>query len=65
MSEINDLSKKIDYNNLTYYFKDNGISPINVIGFKTSLHLYWDIFNDNIKAAKVEEYQKQFKSNIN
>ena len=43
MSEIKDLSRQIDHNNLTYYFKSKGISPINFIGFKAPMHLYRDI----------------------
>ena len=29
MDEIQNISREINYNNLTYYFKDPGISPIN------------------------------------
>ena len=65
MIERKDLSWQIDINNLTYYFKNKSISPINVIGSKAPLHLYKDIFNGNIKLAKVEEDQKQFKSDLN
>ena len=65
MSEIKDLSKQIDLNNLTYFFKDKSVSPINVIGFKAPLHLCRDIFNGNIKVAKVEEDRKQFKLDLN
>ena len=62
MSEIKDLSKQIDLNNLTYFFKDKSISPINVIGFKAPLHLHRDIFNGNTELAKAEEDQEQFES---
>ena len=65
MIEIKDLSIQIDINNLTYYFKNKSISPINVIGSKAPLHLYKDMFNGNIKLVKVEEDQKQFKSDLN
>ena len=61
MSEIKSLNKKIDHNNLTYYFKDKSISLINFIGFKVPLHLYRDIFNGNIELVKPEEDQEQFK----
>ena len=63
--EIKYLSKQIDHNNLTYYFKDKSNSPINFIGFKAPLHLYRDIFDGNIILAKAEEDQKQFKSDLN
>ena len=65
MSETNDLSKQIDLNNLTYYFRDKIISPINFIGFKAPLHLYRDIRDGNIKLAKAKEDQNQFKLTLN
>ena len=65
MNEIKDSSKQIDLNNLTCYFKNKSISPINVIGFKVPLHLYGDIFDGNIELAKAEEDQKQFKLDLN
>ena len=34
LNEIQEISKKIDYNNLTYYFKDPRSSSINFIKFK-------------------------------
>ena len=36
-----------------------------MIGFKAPLHLYRDILNSNIKVAKVQEDQKQFKLELN
>ena len=65
MSEIKDLSRQIDLNNLTYYFKNKSVSPINFTGFKASLHLYRDIFDGNIELEKAEEDQKQFKLDLN
>ena len=37
--EIRDSTKTIDFNNLTYNFKDPNIAPINFIGFKGPLHI--------------------------
>ena len=34
LNEIQETSKKIDFSNLTYYFKTSGIFPINFIKFK-------------------------------
>ena len=65
MSEIKNLTRQIDLNNSTYYFKDKSIIPINFIGFKSPLHLYRDIFDGNIELAKAEEDQKQFKLDLN
>ena len=63
--EIKYLSKQIDHNNLTYYFKDKSNSPINFTGFKAPLHLYRDILNGKIELTKAEEDQEQFKLDLN
>ena len=34
LNEMQEISKKIDFKNLTYYFKTSSISPINFIKFK-------------------------------
>ena len=34
LNEIKEISKKMDFNYLTYYFKTSGLSPINFIKFK-------------------------------
>ena len=34
LNEIKEISKKMDFNYLTYYFKTSGVSPINFIKFK-------------------------------
>ena len=65
MTKINDLSRKIDLNNLIYYFKNKSISLINFIGRKGPLHLYRYIFDGNIKLAKSEKDLKLFKLNLN
>ena len=65
MSEINNLGRQTDLNNLTYYFQDKIVSPVNFIGFKAPLHLYRDTFDVNIELAKAEEEQKQFKIDLN
>ena len=40
MREIKHLSRQINFNNLTYYFKNKSVNPINFIGFKAPLHIY-------------------------
>ena len=35
--------KKNDFNKLTYYYKIPGLAPLNVIGFKGTLHIYSEI----------------------
>ena len=42
MKEIQDLKKKIDFNNLTYHYKDKTAQK-NFIGFKDPLDFYKNI----------------------
>ena len=52
MSEIKNLSKQIDFNNLTYYLKNKSISPMNFIDFKAPLHLHKNMHNVDTSIAK-------------
>ena len=61
MGQMYDLSKEIDFNNLTYYFKSKCITPISSIGFRGPLHLYKNIFNGDTNIEKAEKHQEQFK----
>ena len=64
MEEIQDLSKQIDFNNLTYHYKGNTVRKA-FIGFKGPLGFYKNIKEGYIKIRKAEEKQKVFKSKIN
>ena len=55
------MSNQIGFNDLTYYFKDTNINPINFIDFNGLIYIYNNIKNGNIS----EEDQKQFKSKLN
>ena len=65
IGEIYKMSKQIDFNNLTYYFKDQNIDPINFINFNGPIQTYNKIKYGNIPIQKFEEDQKQFKSKLN
>ena len=66
MSEIQDIAKQIDFNNLTYYFiKSPNLSSINFIASRGLMHIYNEIINGNILMEKIEEDQKQFKLYLN
>ena len=54
------MSKEIDFNNLTYYFKDQNITPIHFISFKAPLHMYNKIKNSNIFNRKNRSRSKTF-----
>ena len=63
MVEIRDQSKKINFDNLTYFFKDNTTS-INFIGFKGPLHIFRSIYKGNIASEDVEKEQKKLESKL-
>ena len=65
IGEIYNISKQIGFKNLTYYFKSKDIVPINFIGFRGPLHIYENIKNGNTSIKKVEEDQKQIRSDLN
>ena len=58
------MSREIDFNNLTYYFKSSSVAPIHFIKFKGPLHIFEEIENGNISLQKAEENQNKFKSNL-
>ena len=64
MEEIRDLSKQINFNNLTYHYKGKTASK-NFIAFKGPLGFYKNIKEGYITLEKTEEKQKEFKSEIN
>ena len=64
MSEIQDISEKIDFKNLTYYFTSPNLVPINFIGFRVPLNIYKEIKNSNISIKKAEGDQNEFKSSL-
>ena len=55
LNEIQEISKGIDFNNLTYHFKTSDISPINFIKFKGPFGFFKEIKNGNIFLIKSEE----------
>ena len=52
MDKIYNMGKQIDFNNLTYYFKNENLTAINFIGFRGPL------------IISIEK-QKKIKSNLN
>ena len=59
------MAKQIDFTNLTYYFKGLNLASINFTGFRGLMHIYNEIKNGNMSIEKIEEDQKQFKSDLN
>ena len=62
--KIQDSSKQINFNNLTYHYKAKNV-PKNFIGFKGPLSFYRSIKEGYITPEKAEEQQKELRSNIN
>ena len=65
IGEIYNMSKHIDFNKLTYYFKDQNISPINFVGFRGRMHIFNNIKNADTSIEKTVKIQEQFTSNLN
>ena len=55
LDEIREISKEIDFNNLTYHFKTPGISPKSFIKFKAPLVFFKEIKKGNISLTQAEE----------
>ena len=64
MEDIQDLSKQIDFDNLTYHYNGK-TSPKNFIAFKGPLGFYKNIKDDYMTLEKAEEKQEAFKLEIN
>ena len=64
MSEIQELSEKNDFKNLTYYFTNPNLALINFVGFRRPLDIYNEVKNGNISILKGEEDQNKFKSSL-
>ena len=59
MEEIQNLSKQIDFNDLTYCYEGNTV-PKTFIGFKGPLDFYENKKESYITLEKAEEEQKEF-----
>ena len=65
IGETYSISKRSNFNNLTYHFKGSNTAPINCIDFKGPMHIYNEVKHGNISIENIEEDQKQFKSKLN
>ena len=64
LNKIQEISKKYDYNNLTYYFIDSRISLINFIKFKGPFGFFEEIKNGKYINKKSGRRTKTIKSNL-
>ena len=63
MDEILEISKKINYNDLTYQYITPGIRPTNFIEFRGPLHLLKETKNGDKTIQAAEEEQKNLNQN--
>ena len=63
LAKVRESYKPIDFNNLTYNFKDLKIPPVGFIKFKGPLHIFKSIHNGNTPLESVENEQKNLKKN--
>ena len=58
MNKIYNMSKQIEFNNLTYKFKDENLAPIDFTGFRGPFTIYENIKNGNISSEKRKSKSK-------
>ena len=58
IGKIYKISKKVNFNNLTYHFKGSNTARINFIDFRGPVHICTEIKNGYISIKKKEEDQK-------
>ena len=58
LAKIRESCEPIDFNNLTYYFKDSRISPVNFFQFKGPMHIFKSIDNGDKTLEDIEKEQE-------
>ena len=64
LAKIRESYEPIDFDDLTYNFKDSRISPVGFIKFKGSLHIFKSIHNADTALESVENEQKKLKEEL-
>ena len=65
IGDIYNISKEINFGDLICYFKDPCITPKHFIEFNGPMRICNEIVNGDKTIKKIEEDQKQFKSDLN
>ena len=65
MNYIQNFSKQINFNDLTYSFKSKSSSPIDFISLKAPRRSYKNILDGYTTVGETEENQKQFILDLN
>ena len=64
LAKIREFYKPIDFNDLTYNFKDLNISPVGFIKFKGLLQIFKYIYNGDATLESVEKEQIELKRDL-
>ena len=64
LAKIRESYKPIDFNDLTYNFKDLRIPPVGFIKFNGPLHISKSINNSDIPLEDIEKYQIELKRDL-
>ena len=64
LAKIQESYKLIDFNDLTYNFKDSKITPVGFIKFKGPLHIFKSIHNGDIPLKDIEKEQIEVKRDL-
>ena len=65
IKEIQKMSDKINFNDLTYYFTSPNLAIIKFNGFRGPLNNYNETKNDNTAIKRQRKIKKNFKSSLN
>ena len=63
LAKIQKSIEPVDFNDVTYYFKDIKIAPISFVDFKGLMHISKSIHNGNATLEDIEKEQKKLKKN--
>ena len=64
LAKVRESYKPIDFNDLTYNFKDLKIPPVGFIKFKGPLHIFKSIHNGDTPLESVENEQEKLKEEL-
>ena len=64
LAKIRESCKPIDFNDLTYNFKDLKITSVDFIKFKDPLHIFKSIHNGDTPLEDIEKEQIEFKRDL-
>ena len=64
LAKIRESYKPIDFNDVTYNFKDLRIPPVGFIKSEGPLHIFKNIHNGDIPLEDIEEEQKALKRDL-